>query len=87
MIDPRDNVATLLSYARAGEEVELIGSARGRVVAAEDIPRGHKVAIAMIPKGSFVLKYGETIGVATTDIGVGQHVHVHNVNSVRGRVA
>ena len=85
VIDKRDNVATLLTDARKGEVVELHGAVSGRVTAAEDVPRGHKVAIAPIPKGSYVVKYGEVIGVATRDIAVGEHVHVHNVDSLRGK--
>lgn len=85
VVDAKDNVATLLTDAKAGEAVELVGSVRGAVTAVQDIPRGHKIAIASIPRGSYVFKYGEVIGVATADIGVGQHVHVHNVDSLRGR--
>ena len=32
-----------------------------------------------------IVKYGEIIGRATQDIAVGQHVHVHNLESCRGR--
>jgi altronate dehydratase small subunit len=32
-----------------------------------------------------VIKYGETIGLATSDISPGEHVHVHNVEGQRGR--
>jgi altronate dehydratase small subunit len=38
-----------------------------------------------ISKGQDVLKYGEVIGQATQDISEGKHVHVHNVESLRGR--
>ncbi len=38
-----------------------------------------------IPVGDGVIKYGEIIGRATCDIDVGDHVHVHNVESQRGR--
>jgi len=31
------------------------------------------------------VKYGEPIGIATRDIRSGQHVHVHNLESARGR--
>ena len=43
------------------------------------IPRGHKIAIKPIKKNEGVIKYGERMGHATTDIAVGEHVHVHNV--------
>ena len=48
------------------------------VVAARRIPRGHKMAIVPIPKGSPILRYGQTIGFAAVDIPAGEHVHVHN---------
>ena len=38
-----------------------------------------------ISKGENLIKYGEAIGQATQDIEEGQHVHVHNVESLRGR--
>lgn len=50
-----------------------------------DIPYGHKVAIKPIKIGSPILKYGEEIGVATSDIAKGDYVHVHNLDSQRGR--
>ncbi|KYH41673.1 MAG: flagellar protein FlgA [Candidatus Bathyarchaeota archaeon B26-2] len=49
----------------------------------EDIPYGHKVAIRDIERGSKIIKYGEVIGVATEDIAVGSHVHIHNIKSLR----
>jgi altronate hydrolase len=44
-----------------------------------DIPRGHKVALRALAAGEPVRKYGEVIGVATTDIAAGTHVHTHNL--------
>jgi altronate dehydratase small subunit len=35
--------------------------------------------------GDSIIKYGEVIGVATREIAPGQHVHVHNLESRRGR--
>lgn len=32
-----------------------------------------------------VIKYGEIIGKASVEIRKGQHVHVHNLESLRGR--
>jgi len=36
-------------------------------------------------KGTPLIKYGETIGSATEYIKQGDHVHVHNVEGLRGR--
>lgn len=53
------------------------------VTVREPIPLGHKVALAAIRRGEKVVEYGEVIGQATADIAPGQHVHVHNLTSVR----
>ena len=45
---------------------------------AERIPAGHKVSVRPIPKGNPIRRYGQIIGFATSDIGPGRHVHVHN---------
>jgi len=38
-----------------------------------------------IAEGSKITKYAETIGIASQPIAAGEHVHVHNVESVRAR--
>ena len=53
---------------------------------ARSIPFGHKIAIVRIGRNELVLKYGEVIGEATEPIEEGEHVHVHNVKSLRVRV-
>lgn len=86
-INPRDNVAVALSDLAAGALLELSeGPVGGGLKSRAPIPFGHKVAILAIPRGQPVTKYGAPIGVATEDIAPGQHVHVHNLRSVRGVV-
>ena len=46
-----------------------------------EIPAGHKFAIRDIRSGEYIIKYGEIIGRATSDIKVGEWVHTHNVKS------
>ena len=82
VISERDNVATALEPIDAGREVRA-GTAT--VVAAEAIPRGHKLAVRAIRAGEPVVKYGSPIGTASADIPAGAHVHTHNVASSRGR--
>ncbi|MHB9033029.1 MAG: UxaA family hydrolase [Anaerolineae bacterium] len=82
-INPRDNVVTALRDLPAGTLLEASDPLPG-ITTSEPIPFGHKVAIAAITKGDTVLKYGASIGKATADILPGQHVHVHNLRSVRG---
>lgn len=50
-----------------------------------DVPPGHKIALADIPEGGDVRKYGAVIGRATAAIRAGDHVHVHNIESTRLR--
>lgn len=79
-----DNVATALDHLRAGTNIS--SDEKGiDIVLKDDIPFGHKFAIVDIPAHSAVEKYGEVIGEATKNITVGEHVHVHNVDSRRGR--
>ena len=44
-----------------------------------DISDGHKYALRDIAKGENVIKYGQPIGHATSDIKEGEHVHTHNL--------
>lgn len=85
---PTDNVATIFAEGIAsGTTVAVLDASGSRmsVTVKDDIPYGHKVALCDIGAGDQVTKYGEEIGVATRDIRVGEHVHVHNLDSMRGR--
>ncbi len=83
-IDPRDDVAVVVTDVSCGATVEVQSSAgTEKVVARQDIPAGHKVALQEIPAGQPVTKYGEKIGHATEDIHIGDHVHLHNLASDR----
>lgn len=57
-----------------------------RVKVTENIPLGHKIALRGVKMESQVIKYGVSIGLATTDISVGDHVHIHNLRSSRWRI-
>lgn len=85
VLDKTDNVATILDATRASCECVLQGARTGRIVALADLPFGHKVAVLSIRAGESVIKYGQSIGRATRDINIGDHVHIHNVESLRGR--
>lgn len=54
-----------------------------RVRSREDIPLGHKIALRNIATGEKVIEYGEVIGAATKSISTGDHVHTHNLKSLR----
>lgn len=51
--------------------------------AASDIPIGHKLAIKPLKAGDTVIKYGTDIGKVVSDIGLGEHAHVHNIKTKR----
>lgn len=80
LIHETDNVAVCLEDIAAGAEAAVMaGKETLSVTAADAIPRGHKIAMRDIAEGESILKYGEVIGKATQTIGVGNHVHRHNV--------
>ncbi len=78
-----DNVAVAIEALKKGSCVIIDGLS---LLLNDDIPFAHKVAICAIAKGENVYKYGEAVGIATTDIVTGGHVHIHNVVSARHRV-
>ena len=83
-----DNVATVFAEGVvAGTEVTVVNAAgvKASVTVNEDIPFGHKFALCAIAQGEQITKYGEEIGVASRDIAAGAYVHVHNLDSMRGR--
>ena len=78
-INPADNVIVALSPLAKGTAVAVPGV--GEVVAAEDIPQGHKMAVRSIAAGEDVIKYGLPIGHVTGDVQPGQWLHAHNVKT------
>ncbi len=73
-IHPNDNVAVALHAVSKGTSFE-------GVTAAEDIPQGHKMALAAVKEGENVVKYGFAIGHATAPITPGMWVHTHNMST------
>ncbi len=82
-----DNVATLFGTALAGTTVTIMDKSgkTSQVTVLSDIPYGHKIALVEIKPGEQITKYGEEIGVATKHIAIGEHVHIQNIDSIRGR--
>jgi altronate dehydratase small subunit len=87
VIDPKDNVATLFiqNGARGSKIAVHVDNKLVQIELLDNVPFAHKFAIRRIPKGDQVIKYGYSIGTATVDIEPGQHVHIHNTESNRGR--
>jgi altronate dehydratase small subunit len=80
-----DNVATLIDSGKSGDACALQGEIKGSVTLLGDIPFGHKVCVKDTSAGQDIVKYGQIIGKASAAIKPGAHVHVHNVESARGR--
>lgn len=81
-----DNVATAVRDLAPGDRARLSGA--GDEVTLElrsPVPFGHKFALRDIGSGQEIIKYGETVGLATAPIRRGGHVHLHNVEGLRGR--
>lgn len=77
-LNPSDNVLVARASVPEGTQVQL---EQGMVTLARVIPLAHKIARLDIKAGDQILKYGMPIGIATTDIAAGTHVHVHNIRS------
>ena len=78
-LEPSDPVG----LARTDLEVGLEVAVGGGVLRVRDaVPRGHKLALADLPAGTEVRKYGQPIGLASRDILAGEHVHEHNLRSL-----
>jgi altronate hydrolase len=85
LLDAADSVAVTTRLLRAGD---VAVTADGHeFVATTRVPSGHKLALRDHVVGEAVIKYGAPIGVASAVIGRGEHVHSHNLVTVRGRKA
>lgn len=77
----KDNIVVALNTIEIGEEVHFEGN-DSAMLAQDQIPYGHKVAICNIPGGEKIIKYGECMGISIKDIMKSEHVHVHNVRGL-----
>jgi len=84
VLNPKDNVGVALMDLESGTELDL--KVNGQVVSVKlvaPITYQHKFSVSRIKAGSKIIKFGEVIGKATKDIKPGQHVHMHNMISLR----
>ena len=82
VLHPADDVAVALRPLEPGPIALRSGDAKTFEIRAA-IPMGHKFALRDLLVGADVRKYGEVIGIATTAIARGTHVHVQNLRSRR----
>jgi altronate hydrolase len=67
-----DNISVSTRIVEKGEMIDGIATTAR-------IMRGHKMAVAAIPKGTPIRKFGQIIGFSKNDIAPGDWVHEHNV--------
>ncbi|MCP4559330.1 MAG: D-galactarate dehydratase [Bosea sp.] len=85
VLHPADDVAVLVAAVAAGDDVAIRGACEGvRLVAGAALASGHKLALRDLAAGHEVRKYGEVIGRLIAPVAAGDHVHVHNLQSLRG---
>lgn len=77
-IDEKDTVAVALSPLTKGEIVTIDNKT---IELKSNIPQAHKFAIATMAQGNDVIKYSFSIGYATKNINIGEHVHTHNIRT------
>jgi len=78
LVNKTDNVIVTLKDYEKGEALTFDDK---KIILQEDVPVGHKVAIAVINQGQDIMKYGFPIGHATETIEGGQWVHTHNTKT------
>jgi len=81
-----DDVGVAVRDLKVGEEVGIVtleGQPAGSVVMTQDSALGHKVAMRNMPIGHTLLKYGRPIGQVVQPISRGNHVHTHNLKTLR----
>jgi (2R)-sulfolactate sulfo-lyase subunit alpha len=84
--DTADTVGVAVVDIAAGTELDgrdLSTNKPLKARAAENIPRGHKLALRDFTEGDTVIKYGNDIGRIVKPVKAGQHVHVHNLKTKR----
>lgn len=84
LIHEQDNVVVVLEEIKPGQTVRYaLGESLKDIKAIDRIPLYHKVARLPIPAERVVFKYGDSIGAALKNIEPGEHVHEHNLGSLR----
>jgi (2R)-sulfolactate sulfo-lyase subunit alpha len=84
-----DDVGVAVEDLKKGSKIGVVtleGEDAGAVKLLHDVPLGHKVAMRNLPKDKPVIKYGRPVGKAVEAIAKGEHVHTHNVKTLRWSV-
>ena len=81
-----DNVGVAVVDIKANEKAQglfMDTEEKIEILALQEIPLGHKIALCDLTLENSVLKYGHNIGKVVTDIKAGEHVHIHNLKTRR----
>jgi (2R)-sulfolactate sulfo-lyase subunit alpha len=81
-----DDVGVTVMDLNAGEEIGVVtleGKAVKQIKLVSNIPLGHKIAMRDLALNEQVIEYGHSIGATVAPIVAGEHVHVHNIKSLR----
>ncbi|HUR89539.1 MAG TPA: UxaA family hydrolase [Ramlibacter sp.] len=85
--DPHDTVAVVVvEGVKAGADLTgwvMDEDRTVNLVAKQDIPIGHKIALKDMDEGATVVKYGIDMGRVVKAIRAGEHAHVHNIKTKR----
>ena len=79
ILNNTDNVGVAIIPLKKGEFIKINDNI---IKVLNDIEFGHKIALADVYSGEKILKYGVPVGVASTSIIKGEHVHTHNMKSL-----
>jgi hypothetical protein len=77
-LDLQDNILIARCEIMKGERISISGE---EIEMKETVNLGFKLASKKIITGEKIIKYGTPIGSATTEIPLGEIVHVHNIKS------
>ena len=83
LMDEHDNVVTCVKEVKRGQSVAYQdGAALRTLVAEEDIPYCHKIALEDLAEGAEIFKYGESLGKLVAPVKKGHWVNDQNLKSV-----
>jgi len=78
LLHPNDNILVCVAHIYAGDEIFIDGQAVGML---KDIEVGHKLARRPLVVSDKIYRYGAPIGSMTQAARIGEHVHMHNMQS------
>ncbi len=85
--DRKDNVGVVVvEDLKAGTDMLCVvteDNSDFHLTVKDDVPIGHKVALADLKAGDTAVKYGQDIGKIVKDVAKGGHVHVDNLKTKR----